>query len=65
MARDRLGELPMLVQNIWARQDRISPAAHADGLPAKIAVHTIDGAGHMAHMEAAGEVNHLIGAFID
>ena len=55
----------MLVQNIWARQDRISPAAHADGLPAKIAVHTIDGAGHMAHMEAAGEVNHLIGAFID
>lgn len=55
----------MLVQIIWARQDRILPAAHADGLPAKIAVHTIDGAGHMAHMEAAGEVNHLIGAFID
>ncbi len=65
VARDRLGELPMPVQIIWGRQDRILPAAHADGLPAKIAVHTIDGAGHMAHMEAAGEVNHLIGAFID
>lgn len=64
VARDRLGALEMPVQIIWGTQDRILPAAHADGLPPEIAVHTIDGAGHMVHMEAAGEVNRLIAKFI-
>ncbi len=64
VARDRLGALEMPVQIIWGTQDRILPAAHANGLPPEIAVHTIDRAGHMVHMEAAGEVNRLIAKFI-
>jgi pyruvate dehydrogenase E2 component (dihydrolipoamide acetyltransferase) len=47
---------------IWGKHDRIVPPAHAEGLPPKVAVHMIGNAGHMAHMEAAGEVNRLIGA---
>ena len=64
VVRDRLGELEMPTQVIWGRQDQILPVAQSDGLPSKIAVHSIDGAGHMAHMEAAGEVNRLLAAFI-
>ena len=62
--RDRLGEVVAPVQVIWGRQDRIVPAAHAAGLPDGIAVHLLDDAGHMAHMERAGDVNALIAAFL-
>jgi pyruvate dehydrogenase E2 component (dihydrolipoamide acetyltransferase) len=58
--RDRLPQLSMPAQVIWGRHDRIIPAAQAQGLPGNVAVHLLDGAGHMAHMEAAGEVNRLI-----
>jgi pyruvate dehydrogenase E2 component (dihydrolipoamide acetyltransferase) len=47
-------------QVIWGRADRIIPAAHAEGLPAGVAVHLLDGAGHLPHMEKSGEVNRLI-----
>ncbi len=62
--RDRLGEVAAPVQVIWGRQDRIVPAAHAAGLPEAIAVHLLDDAGHMAHMERAGDVNALIAGFV-
>jgi pyruvate dehydrogenase E2 component (dihydrolipoamide acetyltransferase) len=59
---ERLAELAMPLQVIWGRQDRIVPAAQGESLPPKVPVHVIDNAGHMAHMEAAGEVNRLIAA---
>lgn len=33
--------------------------------PAGVEVHVLDGQGHSPHMEAAGEVNRLIGRFVD
>jgi pyruvate dehydrogenase E2 component (dihydrolipoamide acetyltransferase) len=47
-------------QVIWGRADRIIPANHAEGLPAGVAVHLLDGAGHLPHMEKSGEVNRLV-----
>ena len=51
-------------QIIWGYEDRILPVAHAEALAGKLPVHIIDGAGHLPHMEKAGEVNRLIAAFI-
>ena len=56
----RLAELARPVQVIWGREDRILPPAQAEGLPATVAVATIENAGHMPQMEAAAEVNRLI-----
>jgi len=55
-----LGDLRMPAQVIWGRQDRILPVAQGDGLPANVPLHVLDDAGHMAHMEAATQVNALI-----
>ena len=60
----RLSELSSPAQVIWGAADQIIPASHADDVPEGIAVHRIDGAGHMAHMERASEVNKLIEALI-
>jgi pyruvate dehydrogenase E2 component (dihydrolipoamide acetyltransferase) len=60
----RLGQLTVPVQVIWGRQDRIIPVTHAEGLPPKLHVHLLDGAGHMVHMEKAAEVNQLIEALV-
>ncbi len=57
---DRLGELTMPVRVAWGAEDRILPAAHARSVPDGIAVEIFDGVGHMAHMEAAGDVNTLL-----
>ena len=51
-------------QVIWGRADEIIPAGHAEGLPADVAVHLIDGAGHLPHMEKSGEVNRLMSDFV-
>jgi pyruvate dehydrogenase E2 component (dihydrolipoamide acetyltransferase) len=58
--RDRLGEISVPVQVIWGAADAVVPPAHAEGLPDSVAAHVLDGAGHMPHMEKAGEVNRLI-----
>ena len=52
------------IQIIWGRQDRIVPPSHAEGLPSTVKVSVFDGAGHLAHMEKASEVNALIEAQI-
>jgi pyruvate dehydrogenase E2 component (dihydrolipoamide acetyltransferase) len=56
----RMAELAAPVQVIWGAEDRIVPVAHAETVPAGITVHRVEGAGHMAHMEGASEVNRLI-----
>jgi pyruvate dehydrogenase E2 component (dihydrolipoamide acetyltransferase) len=56
-------DVPLLV--IWGAADRIIPATHADAAPPSAQVHILDGAGHMPQMEHSGEVNRLLGAFLD
>jgi pyruvate dehydrogenase E2 component (dihydrolipoamide acetyltransferase) len=60
--RDRLATLAVPIQVIWGERDAVVPAAHAKGLPDRVKVHLLPGAGHMPHMEAAAEVNKLIEA---
>jgi pyruvate dehydrogenase E2 component (dihydrolipoamide acetyltransferase) len=63
--RPRLADLSVPVQVIWGRQDQILPVSHTQGLPATLPVHVLEGAGHMAHLEKAAEVNGQIRRFID
>ncbi|HUB11716.1 MAG TPA: acetoin dehydrogenase dihydrolipoyllysine-residue acetyltransferase subunit [Acetobacteraceae bacterium] len=58
-----LNGLEMPMQVIWGREDRIIPATHVQAVPARAAVHVLDAAGHLPHMEKAGEVNRLIRQF--
>jgi pyruvate dehydrogenase E2 component (dihydrolipoamide acetyltransferase) len=62
---ERIDALAIPIQLIWGRQDRIIPVAHAEALAARFPVHILAGAGHLPHMEKAGEVTRLIKAFID
>lgn len=57
-----LGSLPVTV--IWGLEDQIIPASHTEGLPANIKPHLLPGAGHMPHLEKAGEVNRILLDFI-
>ena len=63
--RPAFAALSRPVQLIWGRDDRILPLAHPEALAGKSPVHIIDGAGHLPHMEKAGEVNRLIARFLD
>jgi pyruvate dehydrogenase E2 component (dihydrolipoamide acetyltransferase) len=67
--REELGgivaRLPMPVQIIWGRDDRIIPADHAEAFAGKLPVHLLDAAGHIPQMEKAGEVNRLIAQFVN
>jgi pyruvate dehydrogenase E2 component (dihydrolipoamide acetyltransferase) len=58
--RDEIAAIRRPVQVIWGRQDRIIPANQAEGLPAQVKISVFDDAGHLAHMEKAGDVNALI-----
>lgn len=60
-----IADLPMPVQLIWGREDRIIPAAHAEALSGKVPVHILDQAGHLPHMEKAAEVNRLLARFVE
>jgi pyruvate dehydrogenase E2 component (dihydrolipoamide acetyltransferase) len=59
-----LPTLAMPVQAIWGRDDRIIPVAHAEAVAPPARVYVLDGAGHLPHMEKAGEVNRLIRTMI-
>lgn len=63
--RGELADLDMPVLVIRGDQNRVIPAAHADGLPHRVEVHVLEGQGHSPHMEAANEVNRLIGRFLE
>jgi pyruvate dehydrogenase E2 component (dihydrolipoamide acetyltransferase) len=56
-------DVPVLV--VWGEQDQVIPASHAAGLPDEVVVHLLDGQGHSPHMEAANEVNRLIGQVVN
>jgi pyruvate dehydrogenase E2 component (dihydrolipoamide acetyltransferase) len=56
--------LPMSVQIVWGRDDRVIPVAHGEALAGRLLVHILDAAGHLPHMEKAGEVNRLIAEFV-
>ena len=60
----RLGELDQAIQVIWGRDDQVIPASQAAGLPARVTLRLLEGAGHMPHMEKASEVNTLISDFL-
>ncbi|EWY42069.1 acetoin dehydrogenase [Skermanella stibiiresistens SB22] len=60
---DRLEGVGAPVQAVWGAADRIIPAAHARTVPAERR-HVLDGAGHMVHMEKAGEFNRLMSDFM-
>ena len=62
--KDRLAEAQVPIQVLWGGQDRIVPALHGQGLPARVQVTVFEDAGHLAHMEKAGEVNAAIAAFL-
>jgi pyruvate dehydrogenase E2 component (dihydrolipoamide acetyltransferase) len=62
--RAPLAALAVPVQLIWGRQDRIIPVGHGEALAARFPVHVIDAAGHLPHLEKAGEVNRLVKDFI-
>ncbi|MCB1889775.1 MAG: acetoin dehydrogenase dihydrolipoyllysine-residue acetyltransferase subunit [Rhodocyclaceae bacterium] len=53
---------PVLV--IWGEGDRIIPVAHAPSAGGQLRVEVLAGQGHMVQMEAANEVNRLIGHFL-
>jgi pyruvate dehydrogenase E2 component (dihydrolipoamide acetyltransferase) len=61
---DRLGDLDVPVLVVWGREDRIIPAAHAEGSPEGAQVHVLDGRGHSPHMEAAGDFNRILEGFL-
>ena len=62
---DRLGDAGVPVLVVWGAEDRIIPAAHAQGLPGGVTVEIVAGSGHMVQMEAAGTVNGLIEGFLN
>lgn len=63
--RPALTALPMPVQIVWGRDDRIIPVAHAESLSGRFPVHVLAATGHIPQMEKAGEVNRLIARFAE
>ena len=63
--REVLATTKVPTQVIWGTEDKIIPAAQADGLPQSVAVHRLPNVGHMPMMEAAAEVTRLIAAHVE
>lgn len=62
--REVLTSTKVPTQVIWGVEDKIIPASQAEGLPSQIQVHLLPKVGHMPMMEAAAEVNRLIGEHV-
>ncbi len=60
--RDRLETIKAPILGLWGAKDEVILLPEIIGLP--LTAHILPDAGHMAHMEAAGEVNKLIEAFL-
>jgi pyruvate dehydrogenase E2 component (dihydrolipoamide acetyltransferase) len=61
----QIAALEIPVQIIWGAEDRIIPVAHAKAFLERKPVHILEQAGHLPHMEKAGEVNRLVKRFIE
>jgi pyruvate dehydrogenase E2 component (dihydrolipoyllysine-residue acetyltransferase) len=61
----RLADLAVPMQILWGREDRIIPPAHAEALAGRVPVHILDAAGHLPHMEKAGEVNRMLRRIVE
>ena len=59
--RGLLDGLAVPAKVIWGQADAITPARHARGLPAHVAVHLAPGTGHLPHLEAPALVARLLG----
>ena len=59
---DRLNDLTMPVQVLWGEGDQILEPVSS--LPGNVDRHRLPGVGHMPQMEAAAEVNRLIGGLL-
>jgi pyruvate dehydrogenase E2 component (dihydrolipoamide acetyltransferase) len=62
---EQIATLQLPVQIIWGREDRIIPVSHAAALASRLPVHILEQAGHLPHMEKAGEVNRLVKRLIE
>ena len=54
--RELLPVIKPPIRIIWGAADQVIPSSQAAGLPATV----LEGAGHMPHMEKAGEVNRIL-----
>jgi pyruvate dehydrogenase E2 component (dihydrolipoamide acetyltransferase) len=54
----KLAGVPLTI--VWGKEDRVIPASQVSAAPAGAEVRVLDGAGHMAMMEKASEVNAAI-----
>jgi len=64
----RLNELEQSVvpvQVIWGKQDKVITPVNVDELPASVAYHILDEAGHMVHLEQSAQVNELIETLVN
>ena len=59
--RTALGRLEMPARILWGRQDGIIPWRHALAAPGRVALHLLDGVGHLPQIEAPDEVGKIIG----
>ena len=57
---EELASLSVPIKVIWGRQDHVVPVRQCEGLPAMVAVHIFEKAGHMVHLEASRDVLALI-----
>ncbi|HEY7581283.1 MAG TPA: acetoin dehydrogenase dihydrolipoyllysine-residue acetyltransferase subunit [Acetobacteraceae bacterium] len=62
--RGALRALKVPLQVVWGSDDRIIPVAHADVAQPPAQVRVLHDAGHLPHMEKAGEVNRLLRAMM-
>ena len=61
----RLADAGVPILAIWGTADTMIPADQAARLPAAAEVHLTKDAGHLPHMEAAGEVTKAIAGFLN
>jgi pyruvate dehydrogenase E2 component (dihydrolipoamide acetyltransferase) len=60
-----LDRLTVPVLAVWGSQDQVLSATQAEPLRAHARVEVLPDTGHSPHMEAANEVNRLLGGFLD
>jgi pyruvate dehydrogenase E2 component (dihydrolipoamide acetyltransferase) len=60
----RIAALPLPLQFVWGRADRIVPVAQSNALAGRFPVHILDDTGHLPHLERPGDVSRLLRRFM-